>query len=303
MHTQCCKKAQRNGNYPSSYCHPAPLSSSCCLSGWWDGLLHLEVTPDVSHGALHKDLPCLLLQRLPPDVECVHISQVVDAADVHPVPRGDLWTMGGSDSVGGLPAAATIRMLLLQLHPRPPYLKCAGSFTQWSCSNSSHSASLGANKSTQPPATHSTANKQLSSLTHRRPLCLAACFLHVLLDLLQPLPLAVLGSHPEAALEASQPRDGHVHAHGVQETHLGALGHNTAAQQRGFGYAGGAAGPLLKGNFASHTPLLRAKSIPSAGCQLLRGTCYIPSCHQQPYRVQEYLPLRGSSLNLLCRTK
>lgn len=59
--------------------------------------------------------------------------------------------------------------------------------------------------------------------THRRPLSFVACFLHVLPDLLQPLPLAMLGSHPEAALETRQPRDGHVHAHGVQETHPGAL--------------------------------------------------------------------------------
>lgn len=38
------------------------------------------------------------------------------------------------------------------------------------------------------------------------------------------LVLALFGCHPQTALEAAQPRDGHVHAHGVQEAHVGALG-------------------------------------------------------------------------------
>lgn len=77
--------------------------------------------------------------------------------------------------------------------------------------------------------------QQLSSLTHSWSLRFVAHFLHVLLDLLHSLPLAVLGSHPETALEARQPRDSHVHAHGVQETHPGALGHTGEEKKRWFG--------------------------------------------------------------------
>lgn len=141
--------------------------------------------------------------------------------------------------------------------------------------------------------------QRLSSLTHSWPLRFAARFLHVLLDLLQSLPLAVLGSHPEAALEARQPRDGHVHAHGVQETHPGAL-RRIGGEMRCAG--GGTccqmscscqqAPPcvtelqvLCSGCFCQgkvlppSTPLLRAESIPGAGCQLLKGSCHVPSCN------------------------
>lgn len=48
----------------------------------------------------------------------------------------------------------------------------------------------------------------------------------MLLDLLQSFPLAMFRSHPEAALESCQSRDGHVHAHGVQEPHSRALKHS-----------------------------------------------------------------------------
>ena len=50
----------------------------------------LEVAPDVGHAALDKDLPRLLLERGPAHIQGMHVRQVIDAADVHPVPRADL---------------------------------------------------------------------------------------------------------------------------------------------------------------------------------------------------------------------
>lgn len=56
------------------------------------------------------------------------------------------------------------------------------------------------------------------------------------------LVLALLGCHPQTALEAAQPGDGHVHAHSVQKAHAGAL-------KRGWERRGsnrGASWPLLQ---------------------------------------------------------
>lgn len=55
------------------------------------GISDLEVVPDIYHAALHKSLSSLLLQRWPSHIQCMDISQVVDAADIHPVPRANLY--------------------------------------------------------------------------------------------------------------------------------------------------------------------------------------------------------------------
>ena len=57
--------------------------------------------------------------------------------------------------------------------------------------------------------------------------------------------LALSGGHPQTALEAAQPRDGHVHAHGVQEAHVGTL-------RRKKGCRRGARPPHLRAS--SHQP-------------------------------------------------
>lgn len=49
-------------------------------------LSDLEVVPDICHAALYKRLSGLLLYRRPSNVQSVHISQVVNAANIHPVP-------------------------------------------------------------------------------------------------------------------------------------------------------------------------------------------------------------------------
>lgn len=48
---------------------------------------YLEVLPDISHGALDKQFPRLLLEGRPPHIKAVHICKIVGTADVHPVPR------------------------------------------------------------------------------------------------------------------------------------------------------------------------------------------------------------------------
>lgn len=52
----------------------------------------LEVVPHVHHGAFHKGLSGLFLQGRPPHIQRMDISQVIDAADVHPVPGANLHT-------------------------------------------------------------------------------------------------------------------------------------------------------------------------------------------------------------------
>ena len=205
-------------------------------------------------------------------------------------------------------------MPLLRFKPRPPHLEGAG---RASPSRAAPTAPTLPVQQQMVPVQEQTVPLQeqmvpchprhcqrLSSFTHSWPLRFAARFLHVLLDLLQSFPLAVLGSHPEAALEARQPRDGHVHAHGVQETHPGALAHTGGGEKRdGLRHAGGetccqtscscqqappcvtelqvpCSGCFCQGKaLPPGTPLLRAKSIPSAGRQLLKGSCHVPSCN------------------------
>lgn len=53
---------------------------------------NLEVVPDIHHAALHKGLSGLLLQRRPSHVQSVDVSQVINAANIHPVPGANLYT-------------------------------------------------------------------------------------------------------------------------------------------------------------------------------------------------------------------
>lgn len=46
----------------------------------------LEVVPDICHAALYKRLSGLLLYRRASNVQSMDISQVVNAANIHPVP-------------------------------------------------------------------------------------------------------------------------------------------------------------------------------------------------------------------------
>lgn len=51
---------------------------------------HLEVVTNVLHATLDEQFPRLLFQWGAPYVQLVHISQVVDAAHIQPVPGRDL---------------------------------------------------------------------------------------------------------------------------------------------------------------------------------------------------------------------
>lgn len=59
--------------------------------------------------------------------------------------------------------------------------------------------------------------------TNHWALLFLSSFLHVFSDLLQTLFFTHLIGHPQCALKASQPRDGHVKAHGVHEAYLRTL--------------------------------------------------------------------------------
>lgn len=52
----------------------------------------LEVVPDIHHAALHKRLSGLFLQWRPSNVQSVDISQVINAANINPVPGANLYT-------------------------------------------------------------------------------------------------------------------------------------------------------------------------------------------------------------------
>ena len=52
----------------------------------------LEVVPDIHHAALYKGLSSLFLQWWSSHIQSMDISQVVDATNIHPVPRANLYT-------------------------------------------------------------------------------------------------------------------------------------------------------------------------------------------------------------------
>lgn len=52
----------------------------------------LEIVPDIRHAPLHKGLSGFFLQWRPSHIQSVDISQVVNAANIHPVPGADLCT-------------------------------------------------------------------------------------------------------------------------------------------------------------------------------------------------------------------
>lgn len=51
---------------------------------------HLEIVPDIPQAALHKGLSGFFLQWWPSHIQSMDISQIIDAANIHPVPGANL---------------------------------------------------------------------------------------------------------------------------------------------------------------------------------------------------------------------
>lgn len=51
---------------------------------------YLEIAPNVTHAALHKNIPGLFFQRITTNIKSMDISQVIYTAYIDPVPRSDL---------------------------------------------------------------------------------------------------------------------------------------------------------------------------------------------------------------------